>query len=61
VHIDVDEISVAMRNEVLKREALDGEKADEAQKRVARSAKTVLRDTKDASSDAGPAPVEQKT
>jgi hypothetical protein len=52
VHIDVDEIATVMRNEVLKREALDGEKADEAQKRVARSAKTVLRDTSDASTDA---------
>lgn len=46
VHIDVEEIANALRSDVLKREALDGEKAEEAQKRVARSAKTTLRDTK---------------
>ncbi|MBS0556788.1 MAG: type I restriction enzyme HsdR N-terminal domain-containing protein [Proteobacteria bacterium] len=50
VHIDVEEIANALRTDVLKREALDGEKAQEAQKRVARSANTTLRDTKEADS-----------
>lgn len=43
VRIDSDEIKDVLVNEVLKREVLEGDKADEARKKVARSATKALR------------------
>jgi hypothetical protein len=43
VRIDLDEISNVLSAEVLKREVIDGEKADEARKRIARAARKSLR------------------
>lgn len=43
VKIEVDHIDRVLRDEVLKREIVEGEKADEARKRIARSAKKLLR------------------
>ena len=43
VRIDVDEIANVLSAEVLKREVIDGEKADEARKRIARAARKSLR------------------
>ena len=40
---DLEEISNVLSAEVLKREVLDGEKADEARKRIARAARKSLR------------------
>lgn len=46
VHIGTDEIADALRNDVIKREALDGDKATAAAKLVAKAARTALRETK---------------
>jgi predicted type IV restriction endonuclease len=43
VRIDLDEISKVLSTEVLKREVFDGEKADEARKKIARAARKSLR------------------
>jgi len=43
VRIDVEEIQQVLSTEVLKREVLDGEKAEEARKKIARSARKSLR------------------
>lgn len=43
VRIDVDQIRAVLVGEVIKREVLDGEKADEARKKIARSAAKALR------------------
>lgn len=43
VRIDVDQIKDVLVNEVIKREVLEGEKADEARKRAAKAASTLLR------------------
>ena len=43
VRIDLEEISNVLSAEVLKREVLDGEKADEARKRIARAGRKSLR------------------
>lgn len=43
VRIDADEIREVLTNEVIKREVLEGDKADEAKRKVSRSAKTPLR------------------
>ena len=45
--IDSEDIANVLRNEVIKREILDGDRADAAKKIVARSAKNALRETKD--------------
>jgi predicted type IV restriction endonuclease len=44
--IEAEDVAAVLRNEVLKRDALEGEQADAAQKRVARAAKKTLRETK---------------
>lgn len=43
VRIDVEELRGALRSEVIKREVMEGEKADEARRKVARSAAKPLR------------------
>lgn len=43
VRIDIDQIRTVLVNEVLKREVMEGEKAEEARKKVARAAKHALR------------------
>ncbi|GMV31780.1 MAG: hypothetical protein AMXMBFR59_39050 [Rhodanobacteraceae bacterium] len=43
VRIDIEQIRAVLVDEVIKREVLDGEKADEARKKVARSAAKALR------------------
>jgi len=43
VRIDVDQIKDVMLNEVIKREVLEGDKAEEARKKIARAASKVLR------------------
>jgi hypothetical protein len=52
VRISVDEIRDALFHEVLKREVLEGEKADEAKKLVNRAANKVLRQRKAKGEDA---------
>lgn len=55
VRIDVEEIRKALTSEVIKREVMEGEKADEARKKVARSASKALR-AKSAKADTGSEP-----
>lgn len=43
VRIDVDQIRTVLENEVLKREVMEGDKADEARKKIARAANKALR------------------
>ena len=43
VRIEVDEIKTALATEVLKREVMEGEKAEEARKRIAKAASRPLR------------------
>lgn len=43
VKIDADELGDVLKNEVMKREVVEGEKADEARKRIAKSANKALR------------------
>jgi hypothetical protein len=43
VRIDAEQIRAVLVTEVIKREVLEGDKADEARKKIARSAKTALR------------------
>lgn len=43
VRIDTDEIKTVLINEVIKREVLEGDKADGARKKIARSANVSLR------------------
>lgn len=62
VKIDVDEIRAALGSEVIKREVMEGEKADEARKKIARAASKTLRaksskDEKEAKDEKGPLPV----
>ncbi|MEO6258888.1 MAG: hypothetical protein ABIP63_01005 [Thermoanaerobaculia bacterium] len=52
VKITVEELRSALSHEVLKREVIEGEKADQARKKVARAAKTALRLKKDRSEQA---------
>ena len=51
VKITIDELRDALSREVLKREVIEGEKADQARKKVARAAKNVLRLKKDRADD----------
>ena len=46
VRIDTEEIKVVLLNEVLKREVLEGEKAETAKRKISRSANTPLRSTR---------------
>ena len=43
VRIDVEEIKAVLTSEVLKREVMEGDKADEAQKKIAKAASKALR------------------
>lgn len=43
VRIDIDQIKAVLSNEVIKREVLEGDKADEARKKIARAASKALR------------------
>lgn len=43
VRIDSEQIKAVLVNEVIKREVLEGEKAEEARKKIAKAAKTALR------------------
>jgi len=45
VRIDIEQIRTVLVNEVLKRELMEGEKAEEARKKVSRAAKNALRAT----------------
>ena len=45
VHFSVDDIKTVIENDVLKRDLLDGERADSARKMVARAAKTAQKET----------------
>ncbi|MFH0793563.1 MAG: type I restriction enzyme HsdR N-terminal domain-containing protein [bacterium] len=58
VRIDVDEIKAVLTSEVLKREVMEGDKADEARKKIAKAASKALRTraaTKQADQGAEPA------
>jgi hypothetical protein len=43
VRIDIEQIKAVLGQEVLKREVVEGEKADEARKKIGKSAKQLLR------------------
>lgn len=43
VRIDAEQIKEVLANEVIKREVMEGEKADEARKKIAKAARTALR------------------
>jgi microcompartment protein CcmK/EutM len=43
VHIDTDQIKAVLSNEVIKRDVLEGDKADEARKKITRAASKALR------------------
>jgi predicted type IV restriction endonuclease len=58
--IEADDIAGVLRNEVLKRDVLEGDQADAAQKRVTRAAKKALRETKPNDESSATAPVEEK-
>ena len=45
VRIDIEQIRIVLSNEVIKREVMEGDKADEARKKIARAATKALRDT----------------
>jgi predicted type IV restriction endonuclease len=45
VHFDVDDVKAVIENDVIKRELLDGDRADAARKLVAKAAKVALRET----------------
>ena len=45
VRIDIDDVRTVIENEVIKRELLEGDKADAAQKTVAKAATVALRET----------------
>jgi hypothetical protein len=55
VRIDAEELRKVLTSEVIKREVIEGDKADEARKMIAKASKKALR-AKDDSPDAGVAP-----
>lgn len=60
VKIDTEQIREVLTQEVLKRDVLEGEKADEARHRIAKAASRALRKTKDTvTSENAPAPEAQ--
>jgi hypothetical protein len=68
VRIDLEEIRAALSNEVIKREVMEGEKAEEARKKISRAASKVLRaraqkaeNTDVPAHSPGPIPVAQLT
>jgi hypothetical protein len=54
VRIEFDQIKAVLSNEVLKREVIDGEKAEEARKKIARSAGKTLRKRSKSQGDESP-------
>lgn len=58
VKLENDELRDALRKDVIKREVLEGDKADAAAKKVARAAAKILRTRRDAAVDAPAEPVE---
>ena len=52
VRIDIEQIRTVLVNEVLKREVMEGDKADEARKKISRSAGKSLRASKEANGEA---------
>jgi hypothetical protein len=50
VRIDIDQIQTVLENEVLKREVVEGDKADEARKRIAKAVNKALRSKTEKSS-----------
>jgi hypothetical protein len=58
VRIDIEQIRTVLENEVVKREVMEGEKADEARKKISRSAGKSLRAAPAKESIAEPAQVE---
>ena len=54
VRIETDQIKAVLTNEVLKREVIDGEKADEARKKIARAASKSLRKSSKSEGDQSP-------
>lgn len=54
VRIDIEQIRVVLVNEVIKREVTEGEKADEARKKIARAANKALRAATPAKDSGGP-------
>ena len=54
VRIETDQIRAVLTNEVLKREVIDGEKADEARKKIARAASKSLRKSSKSEGDQSP-------
>lgn len=61
VRIDTDEIRTVLSNEVIKREVMEGDKADEARKKIARAANKALRakaSSKDDKPESEPSSVE---
>ena len=57
VKVDADELRSLLRDEVIKREVLEGEKAEAAHKMVAKSASKMLRIRRDDDDDAPPHPI----
>lgn len=51
VKLEADELSQALRNEVLKREVLEGDRADDAKRKVAKAAHKTLRSRREPGSD----------
>ena len=45
MRINTEEIKAVLTNEVIKRDVMEGEKADEARRKISRSAKKSLRST----------------
>jgi len=56
VRIDIEEIKSALGSEVIKREVMEGEKADEARKKIARVANKALRAKSSTKDDKGVSP-----
>lgn len=54
VRIEIDQIKTVLSNEVLKREVIDGEKAEEARKKIARAASKSLRKKNKSQGDQSP-------
>lgn len=59
VKIDSEELRAALRQEVLKREVIEGDKADEARRKISRAQKKPLRVRSSSSQDGSP-PFEQE-
>jgi hypothetical protein len=56
VHIDIDQIKAVLLSEVIKREVIEGDKADEARKKIARAASKSLRSAATRATSKGKAP-----